>query len=49
MLGAVDAVVVTDLQDPQGIFEAAVAIMPRDRVLTPTFLSVSRNLPRLME
>ncbi len=49
MLGAVDAVVVTDLQDPQGVFEAAVAIMPREKVLTPSFLNVSRNLPRLME
>ena len=48
-LGAVDAVVVTDLQDPQGVFEAAVAIMPREKVLTPNFLNVSRNLPRLME
>ena len=48
-LGAVDAVVVTDLEDPQGVFEAAVAIMARERVLTPTFLNVSRNLPRLME
>ena len=49
LLGAVDTVVVTDLQDPQGVFEAAVAIMPREKVLTPNFLNVSRNLPRLME
>ena len=48
-LGAIDAVVVTDLQDPQAIFEAAITVMPRERVLTPTFLNVSRNLPRLME
>ena len=48
-LGAVDAVVVTDLQDPQGVFEAAATIMPREKVLTPGFLNVSRNLPRLME
>ena len=48
-LGAVDAVVVTDLRDPQGVFEAAAMILPRERVLTPPFLNVSRQPPRLME
>ena len=48
-LGAVDAVVVTDLRDPQGVFEAAAMILPRERVLTPPFLNVSRVAPRLME
>ena len=48
-LGAVDAVVVTDLQDPQGVFEAASTILPRERVLTPPFLNVSRVAPQLME
>jgi hypothetical protein len=41
--------VITDLEDPQAAFEAAVAIMPHERVLTPPFLNVSRQPPRLME
>lgn len=48
-LGPVDAVVVTDLKDPQSAFEAAAAALPRERVLTPPFLNVSRTPPRLME
>ena len=48
-LGAVDAVVITDLEYPQAAFEAVVVIMPRERVLTPPFLNVSRQPPRLME
>lgn len=48
-LAPIDAVVVTDLRDPQAAFEAAAAAMPRERVLTPAFLNVSRTPPRLME
>ena len=48
-LGAVDAVVITDLEYPQAAFEAVVVIMPRERVLTPPFLNVSRQPPQLME
>ena len=48
-LGAIDAVVVTDLQNPQGAFEAAISHMPLERVLTPPFLNVSRKPPKLLE
>lgn len=41
--GAVDAVIVTDLQDPQGVYEALLAVMPEERILTLPVLRVSRE------
>lgn len=48
-LDGVDAVIVTDLSNPQGAFDAACAVMDSDRVLTAHFLHVSRQRPRLVE
>ena len=42
-LGAVDAVMVTDLTDPQGAFAALAKHLPEDRILTPEILRVVRN------
>jgi len=42
-LGAVSAVIVCDLRDPQGQFDALVEILPRDRLLTLPLLRVSRT------
>ena len=38
-----DAVLVTDLSDPQATFEALIRHLPDQRVLTPRFLKVSRR------
>lgn len=48
-LGAVDAVIVTDFQDPQWAFDSAIVAMARERVLTPDFLNVSREPPPMVE
>lgn len=48
-LGAVDAVLITDLATAQDSFEAACAGMSAERVLAPRFLHVSRQRPRLVE
>ena len=45
-LGPVDAVFVTDMANPQDVFEALVQVLPRERVLTPEFLKISRVRPR---
>lgn len=45
-LGHVDAVLVTDMRSPQAVFDALVQVFPRDRLLTPRLLSVSREAPR---
>lgn len=42
-LGAVDAVVVTDLTDPQGAYAALAEHLPDERILTPAVLRVVRN------
>ena len=42
-LGAVDAVVVTDLRDPQAAYAALAEHLPDDRILTPAILRVVRN------
>ena len=46
-LKAADAALITDLRDPQATFDATSRILPRDRVLTPDFLKVSRHSPKL--
>jgi DNA-binding MarR family transcriptional regulator len=48
-LKAADAALITDLSDPQATFDAASQILPRERVLAPDFLKVSRQLPKLEE
>jgi len=48
-LGRVHAVVVTDFRDPQAAYDALVAAMPPERVLTPRLLGVSRARPQLVE
>jgi DNA-binding MarR family transcriptional regulator len=45
-LGPVDAVVVTDMSEPQAVFDALVQVLPRERVLAPDFLKIARAKPR---
>ncbi len=45
-LGPVDAVIVTDMTAPQSVFDALVQVLPRERVLAPRLLNVSREKPR---
>lgn len=42
-LGTVDAVVVTDLRDPQGAYAALAEHLPDERIFTPEVLRVVRN------
>jgi DNA-binding MarR family transcriptional regulator len=42
-----DAIVITDLGDPQRRFENAIKSFPKNRVLTPAFLEISRSPPTL--
>jgi len=42
-LGAVDAVVITDLTDPQAAYGELVEHLPDDRILAPAILRVVRN------
>jgi hypothetical protein len=44
-LTRVDALVLTDLADPQGVFDALCRLFPSERVLFPKFLNVSRRPP----
>lgn len=48
-LGPVDAVIVTDMAAPQDVFNALVKVLPRERVLAPKLLSISREMPHLAE
>ncbi len=48
-LAALDAVVITDQRTPQKTYDRIVASLPRERVLTPRLLNVSRTPPRLAE
>ena len=48
-LGAVGAVMVCDMRDPQGVFDAFVESLPRERVLTPPLLRISRTRPTFAE
>lgn len=45
-LGPVDAVIVTDMVAPQSVFDALVRVLPRERVLAPRLLNISREKPR---
>jgi DNA-binding MarR family transcriptional regulator len=45
-LGPVDAVVVTDMREPQAVFEALIQVLPRERVLAPEFLKIARDKPK---
>ena len=38
-----NAVIVTELEDPQTAFERLLGVLPADRVLTPPMLNVSRE------
>jgi len=42
-LGSIDAVVVTDLTDPQSIYDGLVAHFPAERILAPGILGIVRN------
>lgn len=48
-LGPVDAVIITDMAAPQEMFDALVKVLPRERVLAPKLLSVSREMPKLAD
>jgi DNA-binding MarR family transcriptional regulator len=48
-LGAVSAVIITELKEAQLAFDTLVELLPRERVLTPPLLKVSRNKPQLAE
>jgi DNA-binding MarR family transcriptional regulator len=45
-LGPVDAVVVTDLADPQSAYKALAEHFPAERILTPGILGIVRNAPK---
>lgn len=42
-LGPIDAVLLTDMTSPQAVFDTLIQVFPRDRVLTPRLLSVTRE------
>jgi hypothetical protein len=42
-LGPVDAVIITDLTDPQAAYAALAEHLPEDRILAPAILRVVRN------
>lgn len=44
--GLVDAVLLADLEDPQGSFDRLLTLVSSERVLVPHFLSVVRDRPR---
>jgi DNA-binding MarR family transcriptional regulator len=48
-LGPVDAVLITDMTSPQAVFDVLVRVFPRERLLSPKLLSVSREMPRLAD
>jgi DNA-binding MarR family transcriptional regulator len=48
-LGPVDAVIITDMAAPQNVFDVLVKVLPRERVLAPKLLNVSREMPKLVE
>jgi DNA-binding MarR family transcriptional regulator len=48
-LGAVSAVIVTELREAQLAYNTLVTLLPRERVLTPPLLKVSRDKPVLAE
>jgi len=42
-ISGLDAVIVTDLEAPQAVFEALAAVFPPERVLTPALLRILRD------
>jgi DNA-binding MarR family transcriptional regulator len=48
-LGAVSAVIVTELKEAQLTYDTLVEVLPRERILTPPLLKVSRDKPILAE
>ena len=48
-LGAVDAVIVTDVTQPQATFDALAEAMPRRRLLVPPLLNVTTSILRPVE
>lgn len=44
-LGPVDAVIVTDMAAPQAVFDTLIQVLPRERVLAPELLNISRSKP----
>jgi hypothetical protein len=44
-----DAVVITDQRTPQQSYDRMVTQLPRDRVLAPRLLNISRTPPRFAE
>jgi len=48
-LGTVDAVIITDIGDPQATFNVLAERMPADRILAPRFLNISRHQASLVE
>ena len=44
-----DAILITDLNNPQGMFDLLAKSLPSDRILAPRLLSISREPPELME
>lgn len=48
-LGAVSAVMICDMRTPQTAFDTLIAALPREQVLTPPLLCVSRTPPKLVK
>ncbi len=48
-LADADAAVITDFRNPQAAFDAVCRVLPRDRVMAPPLLNVSRRPPHLEE
>lgn len=48
-LGAVDAVLITDLATPQETFDRLLKVLPKERLITPKLLGVTRDAPTLAE
>ncbi len=47
--GELDAVIVTDLANPQATYDRMVQHLPPERILAPRFAHISRAQPQLME
>ena len=47
-VGSYDAVVITDLREPQKMFDSLAKTVPHERVLAPRMLNVSRTRPKLV-
>jgi DNA-binding MarR family transcriptional regulator len=48
-LGEVDVLLVTDHRNPQASFDALARFWPRERILAPKLLNISRTLPELLD